>query len=609
MTLYCGIEQTIITTPGVQYTISYDISSWAGWSAAWTELRIGTTQGAYDLLQQSLTGNGSFSHNFTATTALTWVLFYSYDVSTGCSFDITNISVPGTTTIVIKEGGLAQLISGMADSWESLRQVLYTVGSVRDPYKTPILSDLEKEYGVFPDDGLTDQERREKLAAVKYARAGTGTIDDMQIALSRAFPDSGLTVYTNDPAADPRFVFGGNLVKDGDMEDFSVTPPWVVGNSALLTKSTVDPKNGLRCLRVRRNLVNNPYAEQDVLAIGKTYRFLGWARSDGSAIPSLRVGGQEIWQGTTGTDWQYFNETTTVTGSQLLRLTSVTSTGSEYTEWDEISISEVPVLIVNGQIFDLYTDWIGGAGEVAALCGQPTSNPTDPGPLAGDNNGIVKELLEYTLPTNSSQWPLLFFIGGQARYYSLLLDGDMERSDILAWTATTATLTKQTTDPYHGNRYLRVTSVSATGDARQTVLNVGADYRVIGWMRGDGTTTATVRQGGGLLASTLSTTWTKVDVEFTATGTTFELGKTAAGNYAEFDDFQVIQTSPAINQMECGEALAQCGEGDAYAGSFRGQIISIDTVELDEARQADFERLVLSVKPMRTWALAFVTYT
>jgi hypothetical protein len=592
----------------VQYTISYDISSFAMTAGA-IQLLIGSSQGASDLLAQNITANGSFSHNFTASTAVTWVKFYATNVTNG-QFDLDNVSIPGTVPVVIKEGGFAQLISGSADNWEVVRAWLYDLGFIRDPYRTPILSDLEKEYGIFTDTNLAEAERRDKLAAVKYARAGTGTIDDLQTALDRAFPDAGFVVYNNCPVQDPGGVVSDNLVLDGDMEQTAATPPWIVGNSATLTKDVADPKTGLRNLRIARNAVNNPYAEQvGIMDVGKEYRFRGWAKSDGNAYPTLSVAGQLVWQGTLSTDWQYFDVTDVTISSGTLQLISTTSTGTEYTEWDEISITETGVLIVNGQIFNLYTDYIAGAGELAALCGQPTSNPGDPGPLAGDNYGIAKNQLEYTIPTDSKSWPLIFFVGGQARYYSLLVDGDMDRSDVAAWSVgNAATLTKPSTSPKNGPYNLRVTSTLTWGDARQTILTIGNSYRAIGWMRSDGTTEARVLEQNTILDSTLSTSWTKFDVTFTATGTLFRLVGSGA-TWAEFDDVQVIPQGTSINQMEAGEALSQCGEPLAYAGAYAGEIISIDRISVSEDRQPDLERLILGIKPMHSWCLLFVDYT
>jgi hypothetical protein len=596
-------EQQIPTTIDTAYTLTFDVTNFSMGTNRFAWVYIGTSSLSTDVASLQITGDGSKTLNFTAGIQ-TWLWFTIDGTIQGGpgSFKLDNVEILEDVVTIIKEGGFAQLIAGMAAVYENVRKFLWNIGFIRDPYKTPILSDLEKEYGIFTDTNLAEQERREKLAAVKYARAGGGTIDDMQTALDRAFPDAGFVVYDNDPAQDPGAVISDNLLADGDMEQTAVTPPWTVGNSATITKEVVSPKTGLRNLKIARNAVDNPYAQQSALEVGKEYRFRGWARGDGNAFPQLIVAGQVIWTGTSSTTWQYFDVVDTTISSGNVRLTSDTSTGTEYTEWDDVSITESGVLIVNGAIFRLYVDYTIACGEADALCGEAAAQ-------AGENNGIVKQRLEYPLPTDPLSWPLVFFVGGQARYYSLLLDGDMERTDFAAWTAGSgATLSKETTDPKQGDQYLRVTNASAVGDGRQTILTIGDDYRIIGWYRGDGTTTATIRQGGGLLESTVLTDWTKVDFEFTATGTTFELGKTAAGNFAEFDDFQVIPIDTQLNQMECGEALAQCGEELAQSGAYAGGIISIDRVQVSEDRQPDLERLILSIKPMHSWCLLFVDY-
>lgn len=610
------LDQSFPTNASESYTLTFDVLALTGdgVNTIYT-VYLGTTQGASDLGTLVVTSTGAKSKGFTATTATSWVRFETDNEATtgpNAVFRVDNVSCLGTEVILVKEGGLAQLIAGMADSSEALRQVLYTVGAIRDPHKTPILSDLEKEFGVTTDLTISETDRRDKLAAVKYARAGNATIDNMQTALDRSFPDL-FTVYANDPAQNPAFVTSENLVLDGDMEQTAVTPPWIVGNSATLTKDLTDPKVGLRNLKIARNAVNNPYAEQvAIMEVGEDYRFRGWARSDGSAVPQLIVAGQVVWTGTTSTDWQPFDVVDTTISSGTLRLTSFTSTGTEYTEWDNIEISGSGVLIVNGQIFDLYTDWIVGCGEIGArvpdidngaLCGEALAQ-------CGENHGIVKSQIEYNFPSDAGYWPLIFFVGGQARYYSLLIDGDMDRSDVSAWAAGGgAILTKQSGDPQQGPYNLRVAD-AGSGYAQQTIFTIGQDYRVIGWMRGDGSSTASIATGLGAsttLASTTSAIWTKFDFKFTATAIFFQLA-ISGGGYAEFDDVQVIPQY-FIAQTECGEALSQCGEPDAYAGGYNGQIIGIDRVSVPENRQNDLERLILALKPMHAWAMLFVEYT
>lgn len=128
------------------------------------------------------------------------------------------------------------------------------------------------------------------------------------------------------------------LLVDGNMEAIGVAA-WTAGNSATLSKQTGTPHGGSQVLRVARNGVNNPSATQTILTIGKTYRVQGWMRSDGSAIPTI-VGFASNITGTTSTSWQAFDSVLISIGTQLT-LRAATSTGTQYCEFDDISITEV----------------------------------------------------------------------------------------------------------------------------------------------------------------------------------------------------------------------------------------------------------------------------
>jgi hypothetical protein len=131
------------------------------------------------------------------------------------------------------------------------------------------------------------------------------------------------------------------LLPDGDMEAVGTTD-WTAGSDAVLTKETVSPKCGVRNLKIARDGTNNPSARQAVLAVNKLYRISGYARSDGNALPEIIIGGLDnIWTGSTSTDWQYFDVTFNAISTSL-RIYSWTSTGTEYTEWDDITLQEVP---------------------------------------------------------------------------------------------------------------------------------------------------------------------------------------------------------------------------------------------------------------------------
>ena len=108
------------------------------------------------------------------------------------------------------------LLDGMGDNAEVVRIFNEKLAFVRAPQKTPILSDLEKEYGIEPDERLTDQERRDRLEVAKISNDSDGTDTDMQAFLQAAGFD--VQVHANSPAADPAIFLDQAflMVADGD---------------------------------------------------------------------------------------------------------------------------------------------------------------------------------------------------------------------------------------------------------------------------------------------------------------------------------------------------------------------------------------------------------
>ena len=138
------------------------------------------------------------------------------------------------------------------------------------------------------------------------------------------------------------FIFAGAPVtftkklKDGDMELTNVDN-WLVGNSATLTKNTSVPHGGVRRLGVARNAVNLPYAYQYSLEIGREYTFIGWAVSDGAAIPSISDGSTVLWTGTVSTSWQSINVTFTAVSTGL-RLATDATAGTDTAYFDDCTL-------------------------------------------------------------------------------------------------------------------------------------------------------------------------------------------------------------------------------------------------------------------------------
>jgi hypothetical protein len=203
-------DQAIVTAAGVTYELKIDVTlhSLSGVTVP-AHVRVGSTQGGSDLLSGALPSVDSYTFQFVATTNSTWVRV-TYTASTG-DLRVDNISVKATTAIVAEGKGFNQLLQGMADNHESAWTDLRALAFIREPSKTPILDDLELEFGIYPNPALTDSDRRDKLAAVKYARVGTGSKDDLQTALRRAGFDN-LYVWENSPAQDPNIFFGGALM-------------------------------------------------------------------------------------------------------------------------------------------------------------------------------------------------------------------------------------------------------------------------------------------------------------------------------------------------------------------------------------------------------------
>lgn len=128
------------------------------------------------------------------------------------------------------------------------------------------------------------------------------------------------------------------LLVDGDMEAVD-TNAWTPENSPTLTKETTDPHSGLRCLRVSYNGVTNPGAYQDVLTVGKTYRMVGYARSDGTAPPYVLFGSKLVFTGTDSTAWQAIDVTDSPTGVGWVRIRAQWNAG--YVEFDDLLVYEV----------------------------------------------------------------------------------------------------------------------------------------------------------------------------------------------------------------------------------------------------------------------------
>jgi hypothetical protein len=125
----------------------------------------------------------------------------------------------GSIWTVEQDAGLDQLLDGMADNHERARAFVGALADLRNPLKTPILDDLEREFGILPDKSVEESVRRSRLLVAKTAGNGDGSLDFLQSRLRTA--GFQISVYNNNPAVDP-----GGLVRHGSST--------IMGNSTAL---------------------------------------------------------------------------------------------------------------------------------------------------------------------------------------------------------------------------------------------------------------------------------------------------------------------------------------------------------------------------------------
>jgi hypothetical protein len=119
------------------------------------------------------------------------------------SRDVLDILLPeGAFWEPEAEDDYDNLLEGIAENTEAVRLDMDALRNIRNPWMTPMLTDLELEFAVTPISGATEAERRERLAVVMYQRGALPTYEFLQGKLRAAGFD--VYVYPNSPAVDPR---------------------------------------------------------------------------------------------------------------------------------------------------------------------------------------------------------------------------------------------------------------------------------------------------------------------------------------------------------------------------------------------------------------------
>ena len=67
-----------------------------------------------------------------------------------------------------------------ADNYDPILAQLGDLAKIRDPLTTPLLDELEREYGISKNENLTDQQRRNFLFSFAFAADENGTREELE---------------------------------------------------------------------------------------------------------------------------------------------------------------------------------------------------------------------------------------------------------------------------------------------------------------------------------------------------------------------------------------------------------------------------------------------
>ena len=210
---------------------------------------------------------------------------------------INSLLPEGAVWTVAEDSDLDKYLDAQADNYDDIFKTLSDLSKIRDPLLTPLLEELEREYGISLNENLTEQQRRDFLFAFAFASDEGGTREELQERLQEA--GFAVQVHANDPAIDP------------------------------------------------------------LILIDQVFRMV--------------AGGQNAFAG----------------------------------REDAFARREGGELIVNGDKFKEVPDWL-------SVAGGPNSSAGNASLVAGRFNELIKTKIIYQIPADPGDWPLIFFIGGDA---------------------------------------------------------------------------------------------------------------------------------------------------------------------------------------------------
>jgi len=303
----------------------------------------------------------------------------------------------------------------------------------------------------------------------------------------------------------PALAVGRNVVVNGDME--TGTPPdnWSTPGDGTLSSEAVIVHGGSVSLK---------YEKGSTAGIAD--------RSWSHTLTNLRVSGSY-----TLTAWVYIPSTSGASVVQMLCGTAVA--GGFVAESDSTTDTDAWTELTFTFVATAATMYIVFINSVA------------------DSTGDITYTDDVTL-TQLNIAASTAFPGAE-----LITDGDMEAVGVGDWSVgLSATLTKETTDPYEGTQNLRVAyNGTANPYAYQSILTSGEWYQITGVARGDGTVAPRIVSGSNLDETLLtSTAWQLFSFKWIADSAVLALRIVAsAAGYAEFDIISVRKINPMTGEV------------------------------------------------------------
>lgn len=130
----------------------------------------------------------------------------------------------GSIWVPALEEDLDLLLKAMSENWLDAYNSAVAQGEIRNPFKTGLLEEVEREFGFLQNPGLTEEVRRQQVAAVKYDNTDQrNSDDDVQNFLNAAGFD--VEVHQNDPAVDPA-LFPGDILLNGGL--YVIEPAYIM---------------------------------------------------------------------------------------------------------------------------------------------------------------------------------------------------------------------------------------------------------------------------------------------------------------------------------------------------------------------------------------------